>query len=1123
MPVDREKWHVDVRLWWRAHAADLGNAAAEIGVQGCYALLVAGALLPLWQQAGGDPQALRVALIGIIGGVSGNLLSNVIQGTRDGLLGRLRRRHRGGSTSATSDQALRRLLEGVENEKLRAALDELVDQAQAVDASAEALGAQWEAFAQQALDELKKLGGASRTSLVIRRISDVRGRLNVAGGDLQVAEQGSIAVKGGNVIFLMGDDPRQLQWLSEFLGRPGSVRESLPGRDAFRVVDGPEHLNVPRETVEAMPPPAERRAWLALQTARKMFKAWEEHFVPLAGVETLPVEVAWVRTEGEGPLQRRVLDEIPDLRQAFEQHPRFALLGDPGGGKTTLLRRLALEGLHACVRDERARIPFYVELSLHREGDPGEFLARQWQDQNYEHGLGESLTEVLNRGGLLLLADGLNEMPRERQSAQMAAWHTWLHTCCPPGNRMVFGCRTLDYTQPLELPQVEVLPLSPERVREYLDLHLSPAQAEALWQALQADHRACLELDQERRSLLTLVGNPFVLWATVQVSQEPGELPRNRGRLFERLGLMLLERQSRRRLGQPEPTVVSWRDAQRFVAPLANLAFAAQQQGESTRIARARALELLPSCPTPAETLTQALGARVLKQQENLADDELFFAHQLLQESFAAQELLRRLTAGENLQRLWSAKRLAGEIPAEDRGEWDPLPPPPKTGWEETTILTAGMAGDDLSRLLEAVRAGYPALAARCLDEAGAEQDVPLALRKALQEQLLADLGDLRVHLRARLEAGLRLGRIGDPRFLPTEGRKHVPPALCRVAAGRYLVGNPGDPNDPRYDPDAYDDEEHGVEIELPTFWIGRYPVTNAEYRLFVRDGGYREETWWQEPDAQRWRAGEEMDEFAADLDDQRTVKAWPEDWREQRKGTYLPQELDEIARIRAMSEAEQLAELREQSRWQRRDQPRHWGKSAYSGWLGDNQPVMGVSWYEARAYCHWLEAQWRADGLPGSPDGIPEHYQVRLPSEAEWEAAARGREGRRYPWGPDLESGQANTLEGRVLRVSPVGAYPEGQAACGALEMSGNVWEWTLSLWGSTTKGPDFCYPYVPEDGREDVLAGPEVLRVVRGGSWYGDQRHARCACRGYGSPSGRYDHIGFRVVVALPISPGR
>src|SRR5690606_24967594 len=149
---------------------------------------------------------------------------------------------------------------------------------------------------------------------------------------------------------------------------------------------------------------------------------------------------------------------------------------------------------------------------------------------------------------------------------------------------------------------------------------------------------------------------------------------------------------------------------------------------------------------------------------------------------------------------------------------------------------------DVFAALLDAVRATYPALVARCIDEAGHDERMSSGRREAVQKQLLADLRDPRIHLRARIEAGLRLGRIGDPRFQVVRNRRgaaSIRPALCEVEGGRELVGNPDERSDPRYDPEAYADEQQGKEGELETFWVGRYPVTNAEFRRFVRAGGY--------------------------------------------------------------------------------------------------------------------------------------------------------------------------------------------------------------------------------------------------------------------------------------------
>ncbi len=163
-----------------------------------------------------------------------------------------------------------------------------------------------------------------------------------------------------------------------------------------------------------------------------------------------------------------------------------------------------------------------------------------------------------------------------------------------------------------------------------------------------------------------------------------------------------------------------------------------------------------------------------------------------------------------------------------------------------------------------------------------------------------------------------------------------------------------------------------------------------------------------------------------------------------------------------------------------------------------ENHPVVNVGWDDALAYCRWLS---RMTGKT-----------IILPSEAEWEKAARGdRDQREYPWG-DLAEGWANTDELGLGDTTPVGIFPDGASPYGCLDMSGNVWELTRSLWGKDTRKPDFKYPYQANDGREDVNANREVRHVVRGGAFDFNLSNARCTFRdrSYYDP-GRFD--GFRV----------
>ena len=169
------------------------------------------------------------------------------------------------------------------------------------------------------------------------------------------------------------------------------------------------------------------------------------------------------------------------------------------------------------------------------------------------------------------------------------------------------------------------------------------------------------------------------------------------------------------------------------------------------------------------------------------------------------------------------------------------------------------------------------------------------------------------------------------------------------------------------------------------------------------------------------------------------------------------------------------------------------------------DHPVSAVSWPDALAYCRWLDATLRA-----SPDTPPEldrllsaGWRVTLPTEAQWEKAARGTDGRIYPWGNTADPDRAN--------YQTTGTRPVGSTACpdcpyGLLDMSGNVWEWTRS--------PSQPYPFTPTDDRDDLDA--DALWVMRGGSFTDPERNIRAAIRGAGDPGARRPFMGFRVAIS-------
>jgi tetratricopeptide (TPR) repeat protein len=165
------------------------------------------------------------------------------------------------------------------------------------------------------------------------------------------------------------------------------------------------------------------------------------------------------------------------------------------------------------------------------------------------------------------------------------------------------------------------------------------------------------------------------------------------------------------------------------------------------------------------------------------------------------------------------------------------------------------------------------------------------------------------------------------------------------------------------------------------------------------------------------------------------------------------------------------------------------------STWPEPNRPRTDLTWYEAMAYCRWL-----SECLG---------YPVSLPTETQWEKAARGTDGREYPWGDGYQAGYANVDEtmdkgAHFLRqTSSPGLYPQGASPYGIVDLAGNVWEWCLNEY----------------DAPDNIELTGDKGRVLRGGSWGSGPDDARCAIRRWSNPDDRGFDVGFRVLCSSPI----
>jgi formylglycine-generating enzyme required for sulfatase activity len=283
---------------------------------------------------------------------------------------------------------------------------------------------------------------------------------------------------------------------------------------------------------------------------------------------------------------------------------------------------------------------------------------------------------------------------------------------------------------------------------------------------------------------------------------------------------------------------------------------------------------------------------------------------------------------------------------------------------------------------------------------------------------------------RARAEQRATIGPAKKQNEIELELAPGVTLALVRVPAGSFTMGSSDE------DGMAYGDEKPQHTVELSEYWIGRYPVTVAQFAAFVKASGHK-----------------------TTAEEQGEGYVWP-------PGEYV-----------------------KGANWQHPHGP----DSDVKG--KDDHPVTQVSWSDAAAFCQWVSQ------VTG--------HEMRLPSEAEWEKAARGTDGRLYPWGNEKPDEVRCNFNQNVKDTTAVGKYsPQGDSPYGCAEMAGNVWEWCHDWFD------EWEYARRAEGPAKDP-PGPASgsSRVLRGGAWLSFGRYLRCACRYRNEPINRDCSFGFRL----------
>ena len=841
----------------------------------------------------------------------------------------------------------------------------------------------------------------------------------------------------------------------------------------------------------------------------------DQTFVPLRISEQWKTEDLF-DPEKKRTKKQPVKDEAnPDeiATWAFSRSRLLLIVGDPGSGKTTLLKYYAL-----CCLDNRhdrlfgtssgpVRVFYFPLRELQGEGDrisalPGHLARWAW-----DHGqtIGKEVFDAWlmdeQRRSLVLL-DGLDEISDPQRRREVCRWVTATWSGFPSTTfvvtartAVVYGEDRIDLSS-TDMLRADVLPFSEEQQKKFLyEWFLSvyhaerPAsgmsdeewkrrqnsRAEKNAQAMFRDLYPSGQRDRftdppEKQGLQEIAAIPMILHLMALLFEKTGGLPLNRKMLYrEAMDYLLQVRESTRQ--NPPPLQVG-----QFLDLLGPLALWLQDGKSAIEVNRRlaerwMACKLLQVCRPAAPPLASEV-CRYLEERAGVLARygvmEYIFRHKTFQEYLAAAVLAGKQHCREQARQLvsvfgrnWWKETLVFFIAHCDARGFDLFMAellggvPVATLREHNTLLRTLIdeAGETETRAL-----------CQALLQPGASSDLQLLVLeclKAVNDPEAADSvkrlrhsfdqdGSLTGEAKKVYDMSVEVIRLLDPDERVADHDHGVfynnyeqDAAYIRIPGGTYIYS------------------ENGQEVTVEELYVARYPVTNRQYRSFIAFLSGKSVDINTSLTAKEYRQA--LRSFAADNPDDA-------------KGMldYLQSEND-------------LAKLFRSDY----DDNRKFNK--------DDQPVVGVSWYAARAYCFWLSML--------DPEGWP----YMLPTEQQWEWAAGGKRPlqgqeqandrpqkvRKYPWGdepePTVKHANYDENEGQTTLV---GRYPDGATPAGLYDMAGNVWEW-MENWA---------------DDDKDVVA-------LRGGSWGLNADDLLCSARDCNYPQLRLNDFGFRVVRPSPL----